>query len=64
METNDTASAARNLSEGFFGDDYAVICRKNAGEYYNLQLVHENIEDLCNNKTEFQVYKNISLDCF
>lgn len=61
IEANDTASAARNLSEGIFTDDYAVICRKNA-EYYDLQLVHENIEDIRNNRTELRVYKNTSMD--
>ena len=61
-ETNDTASAARNLSEGIFPDDYAVICRKNAGERYGLKLVCENIEDVRNNRTEFRVYKNSTMD--
>lgn len=57
QETNDTASAARNLSQGVLPDDYAVICRKNAGEKYGLKLVCENIEDDENNRTEFRVYK-------
>lgn len=32
-ETKDTALAAKELSEGILPDNYAVICRKNAGEY-------------------------------
>lgn len=58
IETNDTASAARDLSEGNFTDEYAVICRKNAGEQYGLILIHENIEDIQDNRTEFRVLKN------
>lgn len=61
-EANDTASAARNLSEGIFPDNYAVICRKNAGEHYGLKMISENIEDEGNNRTEFRVYKVSSMD--
>lgn len=57
IESNDTASAARNLAENIFPDSYAVICRKNAGEQYNLKLLRENAEDVKNNTTEFGVYK-------
>lgn len=56
-ETRDTALAARELSEGALPDNYAVICRKNAGEYYGLHLVYENIEDDSSNKTEFLIMK-------
>ena len=59
IETNDTASAARQLSENIFPDNYAVICRKNAGEMYSLKLIAENIEDDKNNKTEFKIFKTI-----
>lgn len=62
LEANDTASAARNLSQGVLPDDYAVICRKNAGEKYGLKLVCENIEDDKNNRTEFRVYKLSEMD--
>lgn len=56
-EANDTAAAARNLAHGLYPDNYAVICRKNAGEQYGLQLLKENIEDSSDNKTEFRVFK-------
>ncbi len=56
-ETNDTAAAARYLSEGILPGDHAVICRKNAGEKYGLKLLYENIEDSPDNRTEFSVLK-------
>lgn len=56
-ETRDTALAARELNEDVLPNNYAVICRKNAGEYYGLRLVYENIEDDSSNETEFLVLK-------
>ncbi len=61
-ESNDTASAARNLAQGALPDNCAVICRKDAGEKYGLKLVRENIEDIRNNKTEFRVFKKSEMD--
>jgi prephenate dehydratase len=52
-EAEDTAYAAKLLSEGKLSDDVAVLCRKNAGEFYNLTLIHENIEDRKDNETSF-----------
>jgi prephenate dehydratase len=52
-ETKDTAYAAQLLSEGKLSDDVAVLCRKNAGEFYNLALLQENIEDSKENSTSF-----------
>lgn len=57
IETEDTAFAASNLAKGKLTDNTCVICRKNAGEKYNLELMYENIEDLKDNKTEFKIYK-------
>lgn len=57
MEIEDTAIGAKYLSSGILSKDTAVICRKNAGEKYNLKLVYENIEDDRNNQTEFRVFK-------
>lgn len=37
--------------------NYAVICRKNAGKFYGLHLLAENIEDDKSNKTLFGLYK-------
>lgn len=45
VETIDTAYAARMLEEGAFAHDVAVICRKDVGMSYGLNLVEENIED-------------------
>ena len=56
-EVQDTALAAKELSENILNDNYAVICRKNAGEYYGLELVAENIEDRKDNQTTFKIYK-------
>ena len=53
LEVEDTALAAKMLSEGRLPDDCAVICKKNAGEFYNLILAHENIEDRNDNLTTF-----------
>ena len=61
-EVSDTAFAARNLAEGILPDDCAVICRKNAGDEYNLLMICENIEDDPNNRTEFRVFKNPTID--
>ena len=61
-EASDTALAARHLSEGIFPDNYAVICRENAGKKYGLKMVCKNIEDEKNNRTEFRVYKNPTID--
>ncbi len=53
IKAEDTAAAARKLSEGIYPDNYAVICRKNAGEMYGLELWLENIEDDKSNETAF-----------
>ncbi len=57
VEVEDTAYAAKMLAEGKFSDDTAVVCRKNAGEYYGLFLAHENIEDRHDNMTTFTLLK-------
>ena len=57
IECIDTALAAKMLFNGEYTDDYAVICRKNAGELYNLYLLAENIEDDKSNKTTFGLFK-------
>lgn len=45
IAVEDTALAAKQLSEGNLSNEIAVICRKNAGEMYGLELVRENLED-------------------
>ena len=57
IECIDTALAAKMLFNGEYTDDYAVICRKNAGELYNLYLLAENIEDDKSNQTTFGLFK-------
>ncbi|GHV05349.1 hypothetical protein FACS1894217_02080 [Clostridia bacterium] len=57
IEIADTALAAKKLSEGSLPSSSAVVCRKNAGEYYGLTLIEDNIEDSNNNQTEFRLYK-------
>ncbi len=57
MEVEDTALAAKRLYEDQYGDDVAVVCRKNAGEIFNLKLLYENIEDDKENATLFGIYK-------
>ena len=56
IECKDTALAAQLLSNGTYPDDYAVICRTDAGKFYNLHLIKENIEDNPNNKTFFGLF--------
>lgn len=62
METSDTALAAEWLEKGVLTDNIAVLCRKNAGERNNLELVMENMEDEQNNRTEFRILKLPEID--
>lgn len=57
LECIDTALAAKMLYEGEYPENYAVICRKNAGQLYGLHLLAENIEDDKSNKTTFGLFK-------
>ena len=57
MEVEDTAIAARYLSEGTLPENTAVICRRNAGEMFKLHLLHENIEDRSDNMTLFHLLR-------
>ncbi len=57
VEIEDTAIGARRLAEGTISDNTAVLCRKNAGELFNLHLVKENLQDSLENFTEFKLYK-------
>lgn len=56
INDEDTATAARKLSLGILGDNYGVLCRKNAGEMNKLYLIKSNLEDNKNNETTFEVY--------
>ena len=56
-EVEDTAIAARKLKENVYPDNYAVICRENAGKNNGLKMIAKNIEDNTENKTTFNLYK-------
>lgn len=53
IECEDTAEAAKMLTEGRLDASTAVICRKDAGESFGLYLAYENIEDRKDNMTTF-----------
>ena len=60
-EVEDTALAARMLSDGTLPENTAVLCRRNAGEMFGLHLVEENLEDDSRNMTEFVLIKAMHL---
>lgn len=57
IECLDTALAAKMLSEGKYPNNYAVICRENAGLFFKLFLMAKNIEDNKSNLTTFGLFK-------
>ena len=57
LEVEDTGKAAKDLSDGTLSEDYAVLCRKNAGEMFGLCLMDENIEDFKDNRTHFCLFQ-------
>ena len=57
IESEDTGISAKKLSTGEYPENYAVICKKSAGKFYNLFLIDENIEDDKKNKTLFGLFK-------
>lgn len=57
IEVEDTSIAAKYLSEGNLSEDTAILCKKDAGYMYNLDLIQENMEDNPNNYTTFGIYK-------
>jgi len=52
-EYSDTASAAKDLSEGILSETSAVIAPRVCAELYNLELLEEGIQDLKFNFTTF-----------
>ena len=58
-ELEDTAIAAKYLSENKLNTDVAVICSKRAGNKYGLELMYENIEDVKDNLTDFAIYRKV-----
>jgi len=57
MEVADTAYAAEMLAAGSLSDEVAVICRKEAGDHYELTILKENIEDDERNMTTFALMR-------
>lgn len=57
IEVEDTAIAAKYLAKGNLDSNVAVICKKDAGEKYGLELIYENIEDNKENYTTFGIYE-------
>ena len=57
IEVEDTGKAAKDLADGVLSDEYAVLCRKNAGELFGLCLIDENIEDFQDNRTHFCLFQ-------
>ncbi len=57
IEVEDTGKAARDLAEGVLSDEYAVLCRQNAGEMFGLCLIDANIEDYKDNRTHFCLFE-------
>lgn len=57
IEVDDTGKAAKDLADGVLSDEYAVICRRNAGEIFGLALMDENIEDFKDNRTHFCLFQ-------
>ena len=53
IEADDTAEAARRLSEGKFTKTAGVIGNKSCAELYGLKIVESDIHDLKNNLTLF-----------
>ena len=53
IEADDTAEAARRLSEGKLTKTAGVVGSEYCAELYNLSIVHEAIHDLKNNLTLF-----------
>ena len=45
------------LSEGLLSDDTIVICNKEIGLKYDLDIVLENVSDKKNNQTTFLIIK-------
>ena len=53
IEADDTAEAARRLSEGKLPETAGVIGNKNCAELYDLKIIEEDIHDLKDNLTLF-----------
>lgn len=59
IESDDTAEAARRLSEGKLSTTTAVIGSKNCSKLYGLEILKEDIHDLKHNLTLFLAVKRV-----
>lgn len=59
IEEDDTAEAARRLSEGKLPSTAGVIANKSCAELYDLEILAENIHDLKHNLTLFLGIKKL-----
>jgi prephenate dehydratase len=57
VETEDTAIAAKLLAEGKLDKLTAVLCKKEIGLDYGLDLMYEHLEDDADNYTEFIIIR-------
>ncbi len=53
IERDDTAKAARDLSEGVLSPDTAVLAPENCAELYGLEILEKGVQDLKFNFTSF-----------
>ena len=59
IEEDDTAEAARRLSEGKLEPYVGVIANKSCADLYNLEILAKSIHDLKNNLTLFLAVEKI-----
>ncbi|MEE2877218.1 MAG: prephenate dehydratase domain-containing protein [Candidatus Neomarinimicrobiota bacterium] len=59
IEADDTAEAARRLSEGKLPKTAGVIANKECAAFYDLEVLHESIHDLKHNLTLFLAVKTL-----
>ncbi|PHQ79720.1 MAG: prephenate dehydratase [Coxiella sp. (in: Bacteria)] len=59
VEEDDTAEAARRLSDGTLSETSAVIANANCAELYSLELIAPNIHDLKHNLTLFAAVERL-----
>lgn len=58
-EVADQALAAYDLSIGKISEDTAILCRRNAGELYHLELMEKDLQDVEDNETTFHIIKDL-----
>lgn len=56
-EISDTAIGARHLSTDELSDTTAILCRRNAGEDFNLHMLSDNVADSTDNFTTFILFQ-------